>query len=135
MSAPTMKTGVVPRVGSRHWAKPITTGNASVTPATDSARNLWRSSTREGSSKHLVPSGTIQRSAAAWSIISLTMSSKLVNRPICTVTRTIENTIPVKVATKRSRSNSRFRQASLKINDIVNVTAGSPSPGRSSLGA
>src|SRR5258706_15482334 len=36
----TMKTGVVPPLGNRHWAKPITIGSASVIPLIDKARNL-----------------------------------------------------------------------------------------------
>jgi len=99
-----MKTGVVPPLGNRHWAKPITIGSASIIPAIDKARNLSRSSTSDGSSKHFVPSGTIQRSAGEWSIIVVTMRSKLRNRPICTVTRTIEKTIPMTVAINRSGS-------------------------------
>lgn len=35
-----MKTGVVPLLGNRHWAKPITIGSASVIPLIDKARNL-----------------------------------------------------------------------------------------------
>ena len=35
-----MKTGVVPPLGNRHWAKPITIGSASVIPLIDKARNL-----------------------------------------------------------------------------------------------
>ena len=71
-----MKTGVVPPLGIRHCAKPITTGTASLTPLTDSARNLLRSSSNDGSSKHFVPRGMIQRSADAWSIIVVTMRPK-----------------------------------------------------------
>ena len=71
-----MNTGVVPPFGIRHSAKPITTGVACVTPLIDSARNRWRSSNSEGSSKHFVPSGMIQRSADAWSIIVVTMRPK-----------------------------------------------------------
>jgi hypothetical protein len=37
------------------------------------------------------------------------------------VTRTIEKTIPMIVAINRSRSLNRFRQESLKINDIIFV--------------
>ncbi len=72
-----MKIGVLPPDGVRHCAKPITSGTADATPSTASARNRSRSSSIEGSSKHLVPRGTIQRSASAWSIMTVTMRSKL----------------------------------------------------------
>ena len=104
LSEPMTNTGVVPPFGSFHSAKPITSGAASVTPSIDSARKRSRSSSSDGSSKHLVPRGTIHRSASAWSIIVVTMRSKLRNSPICTVTRTIEKTMPTTVAMKRSRS-------------------------------
>ena len=58
------KTEVVPP-GVRQSAKPITTGTASATPSTASARYRLRASNRDGSSKHLVPRGMIQRSADA----------------------------------------------------------------------
>jgi hypothetical protein len=67
-----MKTGVVPPLGNRHWAKPITIGSASVIPFDRQGSKSSRSSTSDGSSKHFVPSGTIQRSAGAWSIIVVT---------------------------------------------------------------
>ena len=60
-----LRHGVVPPLRMRHCAKPITTGVASTTPSTESALNRSRSSTSEGSSKHLVPRGTIHRSAWA----------------------------------------------------------------------
>jgi len=70
---PIMNTGVVPPSGIFHCANPITTGVASATPLTDSARNRFCSSSTDGSSKHLVPTGMIQRSAFAWSIMVVTM--------------------------------------------------------------
>ena len=98
------RTGTVPPVGTRHCAKLIKIGTASDTPSTAIARNRSRSSSNDVSSKHLVPSGTIQRSAGAWSIIVVTMLSKLRNNPICTLTSTIENTMPTIVAMNRSLS-------------------------------
>jgi hypothetical protein len=52
----------------------------------------------------LVSAGTIQKSACAWSIIVVIMRSKLTNTPSCTVTSTIENTMPTTVAISRTRS-------------------------------
>jgi hypothetical protein len=65
MSEPMRKIGVAPPLRMRHCAKPITTGVASATPSTDNALKRSRSSSSEGSSKHLVPRGTIHRSASA----------------------------------------------------------------------
>ena len=104
VSEPMMNTGVVPPPGRRHCVKPITIGTASVTPLIDKARNRSRSSSSEVSSKDLVPSGTIQRSAGACSIMVVTMRSKLRNSPVCTVTSTIEKTTPTIAATNRSLS-------------------------------
>ena len=74
---PMMNTGVVPPLGTDHSVNPISKGAASVTPWTDKARVRSCSSNKDGSSKHFVPSGAIQRSAGAWSIIVVTMRSKL----------------------------------------------------------
>ena len=65
MREPTMNTGVVPPPGIFHGANPITTGVACVTPLIDSARKRFCSSSTDGSSKHLVPSGMIHKSALA----------------------------------------------------------------------
>jgi predicted ATPase len=94
----------VPSPEERHCAKLIRTGTASDTPLTAIARKRSRSSSNDGSSKHLVPSGMIHRSAGAWSIIVVTILPKLRNNPICTLTRTIENTIPISVAMNRTLS-------------------------------
>ncbi len=64
-SEPTTNTGVDEPLGVRQSAKPITTGIASAAPGIDSARLRWRVSSSDGSSKHLVPFGMIQRSADA----------------------------------------------------------------------
>ena len=75
-SEPMTKTGVVSPFDNFQSAKPITTGMASATPSTDSARYRLRVSISDGSSKHLVPRGMIQRSADAWSIMVVTMRPK-----------------------------------------------------------
>ena len=58
----------------------------------------------DGPSTRREPWAASSASASAWSIMVVTMRSKLRNSPICTVTRTMEKTIPMTVAMNRSRS-------------------------------
>lgn len=87
---------------------PYTTFHGSNSPAT-LATQLRRTacnrvpiemSMNDASSKLFIPFATIYRSVGAWSMMAVTMRPKPRWRPICTITRTTENTIPIKVATK-----------------------------------
>src|SRR5207253_11243940 len=63
--------------------------------------------------------GSTQRSAEAWSIIVVTIRPKPRYRPIWIITSTTEKTIPTSVATKRSRSWKRLRDASVRTSDMA----------------
>src|SRR5262249_46385722 len=88
------------------------------TPSTDPTRSRSLRSTSEGSSKDFAPFGSTQKSAGAWSIMVVTIRLKPRNRPICSIMRTTEKTIPTSVAMKRSRSCNRLRDARISDSDI-----------------
>jgi hypothetical protein len=91
------------------------------TPSTVARRLRSLRSRSEGSSNDFAPFGTTQRSVEAWSIIVVTIFPNPRNRPIWTITRITEKTIPTIVATKRSRSWNRLRDASVNANRIVAI--------------
>src|SRR5262245_3132709 len=114
-----MKTGVTSPLSSRQSEKPMTRGTTEATPSTELTLSRSLVSRSEGSSKHFAPFGSTQRSAEAWSIMVVTMRPKPRNRPIWIITSTTEKTIPTRVATKRSRSWKRLRDASVRTSDMA----------------
>ena len=85
---PTTKTGVDAAARHRPFRKSDDAAERHRSrPAPKAPCVRSRSSSMDGSSKHFVPRGTIQRSAGAWSIMVVTMLSKPRNSPSWTVTR------------------------------------------------
>src|SRR5262245_53331345 len=113
-----MKTGVTSPLSRRQSEKPMTRGTTEATPSTEATLSRSLVSRSEGSSKHFAPFGSTHRSADAWSIMVVTMRPKPRNRPIWIITSTTEKTIPTSVATKRSRSWKRLRDASVRTSDM-----------------